>query len=118
MLVTYVSPLYTGSISDKEITRKSGLLNLLEPGDEVMVDKGFTIDDFLSSVGASLVIPPFKRGAQLSKSDCDKTQAIARLRILVERVIRQVKVRLRNTTSGIVLCHSVCLEASTRSKSN
>ena len=89
--VTYVSPLYTGSISDKDITRKSGLLNLLEPGDEVMVDKGFTIDDLLSSIGASLVIPPFKRGAQLSKSDCDQTQAIARLRILVERVIRRVK---------------------------
>ena len=67
--VTYVSPLYTGSISDKDITRKSGLLNLLEPGDEVMVDKGFTIDDLLSSVGSSLVIPPFKRGAQSSKSD-------------------------------------------------
>ncbi|XP_056123115.1 uncharacterized protein LOC130101424 [Rhinichthys klamathensis goyatoka] len=43
--MTFISQLYTGSISDKEITKKSGILDLLEPGDEVMADKGFTIDD-------------------------------------------------------------------------
>uniref|UniRef100_A0A8C6UDS4 THAP-type domain-containing protein n=1 Tax=Neogobius melanostomus TaxID=47308 RepID=A0A8C6UDS4_9GOBI len=31
-LVTFVSPLYTGCISDKEITRISGILRLVEPG--------------------------------------------------------------------------------------
>lgn len=89
--MTFISQLYTGSISDKEITKKSGILDLLEPGDEVMADKGFTIEDMLSSVGARLIIPPFKRAKQFSKQDCEKTQAIARLRILVERVIRRVK---------------------------
>ncbi|XP_048022895.1 uncharacterized protein LOC125253136 [Megalobrama amblycephala] len=89
--VTFISRLYTGSISDKEITRKSGILDLLEPGDEVMADKGFIIEDMLTSVGARLIIPPFKRDRQFSKTDCEKTQTIARLRILVERVIRRVK---------------------------
>nr|XP_023664668.1 uncharacterized protein LOC111842372 [Paramormyrops kingsleyae] len=52
-LVTLFSPLYTGSISDKEITKISGILPLLESGDEVMADKGFIIEDLLSGVGAN-----------------------------------------------------------------
>ena len=38
-LVTFFSPLDTGSISDKEITKISRILPLLESGDEVMADK-------------------------------------------------------------------------------
>ncbi|XP_056311183.1 uncharacterized protein LOC130222679 [Danio aesculapii] len=83
--VTFISRLYTGSISDKEITRRSGILSLLEPGDEVMSDKGFTID-MITNVGATLIIPPFKCDRQFSKTDCQKTQTIAWLRILVERL--------------------------------
>ena len=39
--VVFVSIPYGGSTSDVYITRKSGLLDLLEKGDAVMVDKGF-----------------------------------------------------------------------------
>ena len=48
-IVSFVSKLYDGSISDHELTVKSGLLDLLEPGDSVMPDKGFTIADLLSA---------------------------------------------------------------------
>ncbi len=85
--VTFISKLYNGSISDKEFTKKYGILDLLEPGDVVMADKGFTIEDMLSSVGARLIIPPFKCAKQFSKQDCEKIEAIACLRILVARVI-------------------------------
>ena len=57
--VTFISELYTGSISDKELTRRCGLLELLEPGDSVMADKGFNIKDDLELVGVKLNIPPF-----------------------------------------------------------
>lgn len=90
-LVTFISPLYTGSISDKEITRNSGILPLLEPKDEVMADKGFLIQDLLDGVGAKLIIPPFRHPGQFSKEETEETQAIARLRIIVERVIARVK---------------------------
>ncbi|XP_074528931.1 uncharacterized protein LOC141792065 [Halichoeres trimaculatus] len=89
--VSFFSKLYTGSISDKEITKLCGILLLLEPGDEVMADKGFVIDDLLSGVGAKLIIPPFKHTAQFTREDAEKTQAIARLRIVVERVIGRIK---------------------------
>ncbi|XP_032422437.1 uncharacterized protein LOC116722314 [Xiphophorus hellerii] len=90
-IITFVSRLYTGSISDIEITRKSQILTLLQPGDGVMADKGFQIEKILSEVGATLIIPPLKKSTQLSMEDTQKTQAIARLRILVERAIRRVK---------------------------
>ena len=39
-VVTFVSRLFAGSISDKKLTRQSGILDLLEPGDSVMADRG------------------------------------------------------------------------------
>jgi len=90
--VTFVSDLYTGSISDKEITKKSGILSFLEEGDMVMADKGFLIKDLLSERQVSLVIPPFLGpSGHFTADEVRKTQAIARLRIHVERAIRRIK---------------------------
>ena len=36
-VITFVSKLYAGSISDKDLSRCSGILEVLEPGDSVMV---------------------------------------------------------------------------------
>ena len=65
---------------------------LLEDGDGVMADKGFTIEDLLSPLNCSLNIPPFlSEKVQFSKEDVERTQKIAKLRIHVERAIRRVK---------------------------
>ena len=57
--VTSVS-FYTEAISDKEITRCSGILDLRENGDSVMADKGFDIEDLLRGRGACLNLPFYK----------------------------------------------------------
>ena len=57
--ICFVSNLYGGNISDRELTKQSGLLDLLEPGDSVMADRGFTIADMLDVRGVMLNIPPF-----------------------------------------------------------
>ena len=55
--VTFISQLYTGSISDGEIVVRSGFLDLpFQENDSVMADKGFTIQDLLP-LGVSLNIP-------------------------------------------------------------
>ena len=39
-VITYVSKLYPGSISDKEIVKQSGLMNHMASGDLILADKG------------------------------------------------------------------------------
>ena len=55
---SFVSKLWTGNVSDRYITEKSGLLDKLEEGDAVMADKGF-------NKKVALNIPPLCRGTLL-----------------------------------------------------
>ena len=54
--VNFVSKLFCGSISDRELTKRSGLLELLESSDTVMADHGFNIHD-LTPLGVRVNIP-------------------------------------------------------------
>ncbi|XP_049334167.1 uncharacterized protein LOC125801452 [Astyanax mexicanus] len=82
--VTFISPLYAGSISDKQIMRESGILSLLRPGMAIMVDRGFLVGDF---VPCKIYRPPFLSGrSQMPVGGVTETQAIARLRVHVERL--------------------------------
>ena len=86
--ITFVSKFFPGSISDQELTRKSGLLDLLERGDSVMADRGFDIKVDLIVQGVRLNIPPFLRGKQqLDEDERVVTRQIASLRIHVERAM-------------------------------
>ncbi|GFT42975.1 uncharacterized protein TNCV_1615411 [Trichonephila clavipes] len=58
--ISFISELYCGSISDKQLFIKSKLMDLLEPND-VMADKGFLIENELASVGCKLQCPAFLR---------------------------------------------------------
>ena len=92
--ISYISPLYVGSISDVELTRVSGFLTRLEdkPGISIMADRGFTVKDLLQEIGAELNIPPFMEGRQqLSAKDVQEGRRIASLRIHVERAIGRIK---------------------------
>ncbi|KAF2890736.1 hypothetical protein ILUMI_15437 [Ignelater luminosus] len=85
--------LYPGRISDKEIFNRCGILNLLERGDSVMVDKSYIIQNELLERSVDLNIPPFLPvdNKQFSPADLKETQEIASLRIHVERVISEIK---------------------------
>ena len=90
--ISFLSQLYTGSIAGREITERSGFLDLpFDANDSVRADKVFTIQDLLP-VGVSLNIPPFlDRSAQLPPEDGVNSQEIASLRIHVDRAINKVK---------------------------
>ena len=90
--ITFVSRLFPGSISDRELTRQSGFLQLLDPGDSIMADRGFNIQDDLTPLGVRLNIPPFLKGkSQLEENELIETRRIASLRIHVERAMERIK---------------------------
>lgn len=87
--ITFVSALYAGSISDRELFKQSGIINLLTPDMAIMVDKGFLID---SLVPCKIHRPVFlTNGKQMSADEVTHTQSVARLRVHVERLILGVK---------------------------
>ena len=89
--ITFVSKLWSGRVSDKEITAKSDILEHLEDGDNLMADRGFDISDILPA-GVTLNIPPFKCSRpQLTAQEVEDTARIASVRIHVERAIGRVK---------------------------
>ena len=108
--IIFVSQLYTGSISDKEIVIRSGFLNTLKDkltvgeilsSDAVMADKGFDIGDELNKVNLHLNIPPFLQNqSAFSEGDVIKTQTVAQHRIHIERAIGKVR-RFRIFSSEI-----------------
>ena len=74
---TFISSVFPGSISDKDTTVKSRLLyrQMYEPGEELMADRGFTIEDYLSPLGVRLVIPSFLKGReQFTEEEVIKSQ--------------------------------------------
>jgi hypothetical protein len=65
-VIKFLSKLYVGSISDLEIVKKSQFVDLIEPGDDVMADRGFNIRHLLLPKRATLNIPAFSKGKALS----------------------------------------------------
>ena len=58
---SFISDLYFGAISDRAITIKSGLLEQLEPMDDVMADRGFNLRDLITKKKATLNISHLPR---------------------------------------------------------
>ena len=90
--IIHVSLLYVDSISNKELVKKSGLLKLLKPGDQLMADKGFVIPDGLTLVGCSITMLTFLSSkTQFPKDKLLKSTKIHNVRVHIERAIRRVK---------------------------
>ncbi len=89
--ITFLSKLYSGSISDLSIVQKSGLLKKLSRNNDVMADRGFKIRHLLLKRGCTLNIPAFSHGQNLSYKAVRNSRRIASVRIHVERAIGRMK---------------------------
>ncbi len=99
--VIFVSELFSGSMSDREVVKQSGFLQLLGQlvasgklltCDAIMADKGFDTTEEIQSLGLSMNIPPRARASgQMQASDVELTKLIAKHRVHVERAIARIK---------------------------
>ena len=91
--IGFISQLYTGSISDRELTIRSGFLKMPHnKGAMWLVDKGFQIQDLADPLGVKVTMPAFVgQNSQMTADEVFHTQQIASERIHVERAINKVK---------------------------
>ena len=85
------SDIYPGSISDSEITEKSGAILFVEEEHEIMSDRGFSIQEFCASKSITLNRPKQKESNQFAEVDVASNFDIAATRIHVERYIGRIR---------------------------
>ena len=77
--------------SYKHHTENSGLLDHLTPGDVILADQGFDIQESVGLSCSTIKIPAFTKGKkQLSGIEVEQTHRIANVHIHVERVIGNI----------------------------
>ncbi|GFX83775.1 THAP domain-containing protein 3 [Trichonephila clavipes] len=91
--ISFISELFTGSISDKEVFIRSKLMDRLEPNDVVMADKGFLIANELEKIGCKLYRPIFLEDKiQFDISEMVSNCQLSNKRVTVERAISKIKI--------------------------
>jgi hypothetical protein len=94
-VLTRISDTYGGSATDKDMFEKSRVLEKLNEGEAIMVDRGFLIQDILQGTGVELLRPAFLkdggRGGQLNNEDRTTGMAIARHRGVIENINAKIK---------------------------
>lgn len=84
----FISKGYGGRANDMLITTNCGFLDILEPHDLILADKGFNMHDVFKMRGVELEIPAFVHNQkQLHPLNVESTRKIANVRIHVERCI-------------------------------
>lgn len=122
-LITFLSKGFSGKSTDSFITNQSGFLDLIEPGDFILADKGFPkIKSELNQRKCTLVMPPYAFDPQFKREEVLEGYAIASVRIrFVERAIQRIKLCeiLNKIDSEIVkhidkIMHVACVFANNR----
>ena len=91
-LACFISDLYEGSADDVKMFFECGIIRHINPGDAVMVDKGFTVQELLLAKQATVFIPPFLGNrSKFSKEEVVLLKRIAKARIHVERFNERLK---------------------------
>ena len=93
-VVTYISPSYGGSCSDRQIIERSELLDADKfcPGESIMADRGILVQDLFASKDVKVNTPRTMKGrTQLPADVVKEDRRIASKRVHVERIIRLAK---------------------------
>ena len=98
-----------GRVSDVNLTENCGLLERLLPGDLILADRGFNIQESAGLYCAEVKLPPFtKVKNQLSKAEVDNSRQLSHVRIHVERVIGVVRQKFSILESTLPINFIMC----------
>ena len=87
-LVNFVSDAYGGCTSDRQIVERSNIVQLCEPGDSVMADKGFNVQDLFARMNITVNIPTFfKKRNRISGKIILRDSKVSSKRVHIERII-------------------------------
>jgi hypothetical protein len=87
-LVNYVSQAYGGSTSDRQIVERCKIVSACDPGDSVMADKGFNVQDLFATANVQVNIPTFfKKKNRMSGKIVVNDRKISSKRVHIERII-------------------------------
>ena len=87
-LISFVSPAYGGSTSDRQIVERSSLPRMCDPKDSVMADKGFNVQDIFAPYDVTVNIPTFfKKKNKMQSKTVINDRKIASKRVHIERLI-------------------------------
>uniref|UniRef100_A0A8D8T7W2 DDE Tnp4 domain-containing protein n=1 Tax=Cacopsylla melanoneura TaxID=428564 RepID=A0A8D8T7W2_9HEMI len=91
--INFISKGFGGRITDSKLIEKSGFLDHLKPGMEVMADRGFkNVDSLFVSKECKLVRPPsVYANVKPTKYEVKQTKRIASLRVIIENVIGRLR---------------------------
>ncbi|KAJ8677108.1 hypothetical protein QAD02_012895 [Eretmocerus hayati] len=90
-LMAYHSPAYGGSTNDRQILERCDLLKKCEPGDSIMADKGFSVQDICAPYGVTCKTPNFVKKGCLTHEKVMTDRHLSKLRVHVERGIGLMK---------------------------
>lgn len=107
--VSFISKGWGGRTTDKHLTENCGFLDRLNPGDVILADKGFDVEDSLGLYNAQLEMPAFTKGKkQLGPVAVESTEGLASVQTHVERVIGKARNQyaILQSTIGIKMCEA------------
>jgi hypothetical protein len=88
-LMSYLSPAYGGSSSDRQIVERT---TLCDKGDSIMADKGFNVQDIFAPYDVTINIPTFfKNKNRMSSKTVQRDRKISSKRVHIERIIGLAK---------------------------
>ena len=91
-VINLVSPAYGGSVSDRQLTERINLGKACDPGDQIMADKGFNIQDIVGLDDVHVNMPTFlRKGNQFHPKVLARDRQIASKRVHIERHIGLIK---------------------------
>ncbi|XP_056632619.1 uncharacterized protein LOC130442486 [Diorhabda sublineata] len=90
--VSYVSKAWEGTATDEEMVANSDFLNYISPGDVVLANRGFLIEDTSEDSSINCVIQVFiKIKDQLHPLDMELTRNVSHVRIHVKKIVGMMK---------------------------